>query len=338
MAAAELNPGLVKPELGQETQTTDPVLGVKKEQPKDKQARLESAYRDLYVYMLVPRSRHIPNHPDVARRAMCAYSTIRCGLQINEPLLEGSALVHHARNIAVNKVEVQADWVLFCDDDMLPAPSTLIELIDVAERNKLNVVTANTVMRTLPVSYASRMVEVAASGSIRLRQLHSSQFKEAQAAGKEYINPVVCGAGFLLLRAKVMDTLLTACLDAWDWVWEHETAFTEMNLSRGVVEAQRLRISGRRWENYNRDRGHMMFRYPYTQDMVTMYGEDIGISLFMYYVGIECALAHDILVPHVGEMPYSPSLLGYDDWRAVRVPEPEAEQDPIEVGRELGDD
>lgn len=313
---------------------TDPILHPPTETPADKLNRLESAYKGQYVYVLIPRGRHIPNEPDVARRSMMAYSTIKCGLQLNEPLLVGTALVHHSRNIAVNKVQVQADWVLFCDDDMMPGRTALVEMIDVAVRHNLDVVTANTVMRHLPVCYASRVIEETATGDVKLRQLHNYQFKAAQESGSPIVGPVACGAGFLLMRAEVMDRVLTACLDAHDWVWENRLAFEEMGVSRSVIEAQRQRIAARRWNVYNSGKGHMMFRYPYTPDMTTMFGEDIGISLFMYALGIRAHMAYDIVVPHMGDFPYSPTLLGYEDWKQVRVPESRDEAEMVNDGND----
>ena len=287
----------------------------------------------LKIDVLVPRDKVNYDTSTMSLWRMINYTQEKIGASFNVPPLPRSALVHEARNRAVNSVRDDADYILMVDDDMaVQYPETLVEMLEEMEKWELDVVTPLTCKRQFPILLAtSKLTDY--NGTLRSTPVSITEIMEAEEKGERLkpIKPVLGGGAFLLMKAKVLTAAMRAHLDARDWVLVHDEQFTRMGIGRGVVEQERRYISALRWQDYNLNKHHTLFNFPYNGDCTYLNGEDWQFTLFLYQLGFHTALLPTIMVEHVGEFPYSPRMFGITNWKDLVVPglkEQAAEQEP----------
>ena len=276
----------------------------------------------MKIDVLVPRDKVNYDTSTLSLWRMINYTQEKLGVSVSVPPLARSALVHEARNRAVNTVRDDADYILMVDDDMaVQYPETLVEMLEAMDKYKFDVVTPLTCKRSFPILLAtSKLTDY--NGTLRSTPVSITEIMEAEGKGEEIapITPVLGGGAFLLLKAKALTAAMRAHLDARDWVLEHDEQFTRMGLGRGVVEQERRFISEQRWQDYNLNKHHTLFHFPYNGDCTYLNGEDWQFTLFLYQLGFPTALLPGIMVEHMGEFPFSPRMFGITNWKDLVVP------------------
>lgn len=228
------------------------------------------------------------------------WTTTQSGVRVVRPPVNASALVDVARNRALMTIQDGSTHVLFCDDDMAPPPDALDKLLAVGKP----AVSALCTTRGIPVKLAANKLLVDAGGNAK-----TVPVLDKEITGR-IITPAVCGAAFLLLDISTVRALVEANLSARDWVWENAARFERMGVGRGTIEKERLRMEKLRREEYALGGGHTTFHFPYDDNGVLMYGEDIHLSLLLYRLGRPLSLHTGVHVQHIGEFPFGPQLLG----------------------------
>lgn len=291
----------------------------------------------MKIDILIPRDKVNYDTSTMSLWRMINYTQEKLGASVSVPPLVRSALVHEARNRAVNAVRDDADFILMVDDDMaVQYPETLVEMLEVMETRQLDVVTPLTCKRQFPILLAtSKLTDY--NGTLRSTPVSIEEIMEAEAKGEKLapITPVLGGGAFLLMRAKVLTAAIRAHLDARDWVLEHDEQFTRMGLGRGVVEQERRFIADLRWQDYNLNKHHTLFHFPYNGDCTYLNGEDWQFTLFLYQLGFHTTLLPQIMVEHVGEFPYSPRLFGITNWKDVVLMEPKTTKDEVKESEDV---
>jgi len=276
----------------------------------------------LKIDVLVPRDKVNYDTSTMSLWRMINYTQEKIGASFNVPPLARSALVHEARNRAVNMVRDDADYVLMVDDDMaVQYPETLVDMLEAMDTHGFDVVTPLTCKRSFPILLAtSKLTDY--NGTLRSTPVSITEIMAAENEGKDIapITPVLGGGAFLLMRARALTAAMRAHLDAKDWVLVHDEQFTRMGIGRGVVEQERRYISNQRWQDYNLNKHHTLFNFPYNGDCTYLNGEDWQFTLFHYQLGFPTALLPSIMVEHIGEFPFSPRMFGITHWKDLVVP------------------
>lgn len=243
-------------------------------------------------------------------------------VDITRPPLNRSAIVHHARNKAVNLIRDDVDYILLLDDDMATDdPRALLKLLELLESapERIGAITPLTCKRGFPIQLASSYLEDY-NGTLRASAVMPETVARVREAGGNILDPCLGGGGWMLLRAEAYQKALAAHLDARDWVFDHEVQLERMGVGRGTMTIERRRIAELRKQAYNATKHHTLFNHPYDSDCVHTHGEDWALSLFMFRLGIVTAIALDVQVQHCGMFPYSPQLLGIPHWKDLEVP------------------
>lgn len=282
--------------------------------------------------ILVPRDKVNYDTSTMSLWGAINYTREKVGADISVPPLVRSALVHEARNRAVNRVRDDADYVLMVDDDMaFQYPETIVEMLEEMDKWQLDVVTPLTCKRQFPIMLAtSKLTDY--NGTLRATPVDFNEILTAEREGRKInpVLPVLGGGACLLMKAKVLRAAIEAHLEAKDWVLIHDEQFTRMGLGRGVVEQERRYISELRWQDYNLTKHHTLFHFPYNGDCTYLNGEDWQFTLFLYQIGYRTALLPSIMIEHVGEFPFSPRMFGIKHWREMEIPKEElAAQSPV---------
>jgi len=277
----------------------------------------------MKIDLLVPRDKVNYDNSTLSLWAAVDYTRKKLGAEFNAPPLTRSALVHEARNRAVNHVRDDADYVLMVDDDMaFQNPESIVEMLEAMDKWDLQVVTPLTCKRQFPILLAtSKLTNY--NGTLRSTPISAMEIIKAmeETTGPlPPIYPVLGGGACLLMRAKVLRTAISAHLDARDWVFNHAEQFERMGIGKGVVTQERRFIANLRHQEYDRNKHHTLFNFPYNGDCTYLNGEDWQFTLFLYQLGIQTALLPSIMVEHVGEFPFSPRMLGIKHWRELELP------------------
>lgn len=228
------------------------------------------------------------------------WTTVQNGVRVVRPPVSSTALVDVARNRALMTILPDTTHVLFCDDDMAPPPDALDKLL-AADKPAISALCTT---RGIPVKLAANKLLVDAGGNAK-----TVPILDEELTGK-IITPAVCGAAFLLLEIFTVRALIESNLSARDWVWENTARLERMGVGRGTIERERLRMEQLRREEYALGGGHTTFHFPYDDNGVLMYGEDIHLSLLLYRLGKSLSLHTGVHVQHIGEFPFGPHLLG----------------------------
>jgi glycosyltransferase involved in cell wall biosynthesis len=299
------------------TAATDPLATGAPEQPPAKPIKAP-----IKLDIIVLRDRlYIPD-ADISLNNLVYTTKQERPVDITRPPLTRSALVHEARNKAINLIRDDVDYILLIDDDMATDdPRALLKMLEILEAapERIGALTPLTCKRGFPIQLASSYLEDY-NGTLRATAVMPETVQRARDAGSNILAPCLGGGAWLLMRAAAFQKTLAAHLEAKDWWFDHEVQFERMGVGKGVMTVERRRIAELRQQAYNINRHHTLFNHPYDSDCTYLHGEDWALSLFMFRLGIVTAIALDVQVQHCGLFPYSPQLVGIPHWKDLEVP------------------
>jgi glycosyltransferase involved in cell wall biosynthesis len=258
----------------------------------------------MKIDILCPRYRNPPLTALDALDDLAAH-TIAQGHDVRIPRLYGSALVHRARNIALTRIRKDADYVLFCDDDMAPERDALVRLLG----HGVPVVSALCTTRTIPPCIAAKAYdperdEFALIEDIRRDKLITGTFG--------------VGAAFLLIQRSALESVLEYHLSGRDWLELNRRQFDRLHVRSENREKERARIEAKRRANWEREGINRVFAFSVNGDELEC-GEDVHFSRLLMQLGIPVAIDTGCIVGHVGEFSYSAHLLGVTDPKELRI-------------------
>lgn len=198
----------------------------------------------------------------------------------------GNALIHSSRNRAMAATRTDADFVLFVDDDMLPPPEALLQLLG----HDLPVVSALCTTRFQPVRLAL---------SVWSPERNLFAVVRTVALGKVVKGPLCPGAAFLLVKREVIDAVIEDHLWGADWMRRNRATMDRMKVRTEHREQERSRIEKARRALWASDRYARVFDY-FVQDDERESGEDISFAKRLLDLGIETAVDAGLVVGHVG--------------------------------------
>lgn len=232
---------------------------------------------------------------------MCEY-TRQKGFDLKQPSLENASVVTWARNKACTKIRPDADFVLMCDDDMLPEPDHLVRLMN----HDMPAVSALTTSRgSFPPTISHKIYNKEKDAFYLVED-----FKE----NTVLVGPLGLGTGFLLLKREVIEKVREYWLSAQDWVDDNAASFKRMKVARPRIEIERKRMAALR-AKIDPPQLFELSRLPETQGVL---GEDIGFSRRLIMLGYDTAVDTTVQVGHIGDFAYGPWLLNTKSDRDVR--------------------
>lgn len=253
--------------------------------------------------VLIPAYRIGSRHAWNAIEYMIAW-TARAGHDIHAPFLTPGSVIHWSRNEALNASRKDADFILFCDDDMLPLRDAALKLME----RDVPLVSAFMVTKDIPCVVAGReyIEKEDAFGEIAWMK-----------PGKLITGKFALGMGFTLMKRWVFDQLLEYHLNAGDWLEQNRRMFDRLHIRTEAREAERERVAEKRRALYALKKTHRVFDFLVTENE-TQCGEDIAFSRNCMKLGIPTAIDTDCKVGHLGEFPYTPDNLEDDSHESVR--------------------
>lgn len=205
--------------------------------------------------------------------------------------VHGNALIHRSRNKALTSIREDADFALFIDDDMIPEPEALTNLVAL----DLPIVSALCTTRIPPVELAARLFDDQSKQFLQLRvmkpKLHTGKF--------------AVGMAFCLIRRDTISRLIADYLSAADWVDLRGREMDRLHVRAEKREQERKRKSEIRKVLYERDRYVRIFDFTVI-DSEEQLGEDIAVSYKMLRLGIDVSIDARVQVGHLGEYAYGP--------------------------------
>lgn len=218
----------------------------------------------------------------------------------------GSAQLDRARNLSLQKIRKDSDFVLFVDDDMIPVTGALNRLID----HDMPVVSALCVTRSLPPKIAAK------------RYVHES----GRYAALEHcpdntvmVGDYSVGAAFLLVKTAVIAQVIEFVLSGRDWLELNRKAHDRLKVRSENREAERRRIEADRRARYETEGMAPVFQFTLMDDSGPHISEDHHFCRLLHALGIPVAIDTGALVGHMGDFPYSPTQLGISHPSLVKV-------------------
>lgn len=225
----------------------------------------------------------------LAMQCMCRASE-RAGVTIRlRPY--GNAMIHLSRNMAISNLSPDATHALFLDDDMLPKPNALLELL-AADKP---VISALCTTRGEPITVVGKYYDPETDGFAQIHRVPLDKTVEGSLAP---------GAAFLLVKKEVIDQVIDYYLSAQDWLVENRRALDRLKVRSENREHERKRIEGERRKNFENDRAVRVFCHPVNEHEREL-GEDIAFARKLLHLGIPVCIAGATQVGHMGEHPYS---------------------------------
>jgi len=243
--------------------------------------------------------RRPPDGSVIAQQAMIAESR-RAGHEV-DLLITGNALVHASRNKAIAQARKDADFLLFCDDDMVPQPDALMRLM----AHSLPAVSGLFTTRVEPVRYTFKLWDPAAEQFVPPPDLE--HLPDGLLEGKWGL-----GAAFLLLSRAALDRVLEFWLSAEDWALDNRRLFDRLHVRSELREREKLRVSEARRLNFQTDGYLRLFDFP-VQPNERQLGEDLAFSRLMIRAGVGIAIDTDVVVGHMGDYAFGPFDIGYGE-------------------------
>lgn len=258
------------------------------------------------VDVLIPSYRSLNPHASQAIAGMIN-ATVEAGFDVKMPAVFASGVIHWTRNESINAIRPDADYVLMCDDDMLPEPDALKKLL----KRKLNAVSAHTVSRGIPVKISAKAYDA-----------ENDLFYAITAGFKEdhlYKGAFGVGTGFLLLKRSVIDAVKEFWLSAEDWVADHRKMFDRLNVHEDNICQERDVISAARRSVVKVGGRIGVFHFWTNTETGWEFGEDISFSRRLIQLGYEIGIDTGVSVGHIGDFPYGPWNIGETDPRKVKL-------------------
>lgn len=208
----------------------------------------------------------------------------------------GSALIEDSRNMATAKIRRDADFVLYCDDDMLPRPHCLEWLM------KLDAPLAAPLFTTRSEPVVITLKEWDAAEKVFKPVGFKDGFENKALKGNFAI-----GMALTLIRRDCLDTVREYVLSARDWMDEHRGMMDRLHVRSENREKERQRIEAIRREAWAADYTANIFRRERT-DRDDSYGEDISFGRRLMGCGIESVVdtRENNYVGHLGDYAYGP--------------------------------
>lgn len=250
--------------------------------------------RRIKVDVLITTYRGMQFEPYNATLKM-VNTTARDGrYDVRQPVLSKCGQIAWARNNALLEVRPDADFVLFCDDDMLPEPDHLIRLL---EHNVWIVSGLCTTRDEFPTTLCVKHYDKETDTFT-----HISDIK----LDKLVRGPVGVGAAFLLLSRDCLEFARNHFLEARDWADDMAPIFKRLGISDEIAEAERVRMSAKRRKNIAEKKlSPQVFQF-YQNDDGMMIGEDTSFCRRLIRAGHEIYVDTSVQVGHFGGFPYGP--------------------------------
>jgi glycosyltransferase involved in cell wall biosynthesis len=244
------------------------------------------------VDCLIPSYRTFNSNAYHALVAMMNHSRDE-GLDVHVPGLFSAGVIHWHRNTALTKVRKSADYIALIDDDMLPAPDSLVRLV----RREVPVISALTTTRQLPVklnvkAYDEEKDAIFLIEAVRPDTLISGKFG--------------VGAGFLLIHTWVLEKVLGQYLSARDWEMDNFSMLERLGVSPELRWKERDRIAATRQRNHRDGIQDLLFHYHLIHDLQIETGEDISFCRRILQLGIPVAVDTGVQVGHLADHPFGP--------------------------------
>lgn len=218
------------------------------------------------------------------------------GHDVYTPGLVGSAIIHWSRNKMINGLRADADFVLFCDDDMAPRRDALTRLMAL----DLPAVSGYcTTREEFPVRIAAQEYNREHDVFWQLDEIKPGAILKGD---------FMVGTAFLLLKKEVIDQSIEWYLDARDWLADNRKAFDRMHVRAKQREKERQFKSALRRAHYKKDGHHRAFDFA-TIANEWQIGEDATFCRNLLRMGIPVALDTTTTIAHIGWFPYSPANL-----------------------------
>lgn len=227
--------------------------------------------------------------PGCTREIMAAVSMCTRSGWRTQSEFYGHAILHQARNRAICQVE--ADYAVFIDDDMVPEPQAIVKLLSL----EAPVASAVCTTRGFPVQLCVRHYDHEKGAFYMMDQVPWD---------RPISGPFGVGAAFLALRRDVIEKLLNHYLTAQDWVLDNRLVHDRMCVRADRIERERKRKEERRRALFEKDKYARIFSFPVMDDEMEC-GEDIGLSTRLLQLGIDVTIDPTIRVGHKGDYVYS---------------------------------
>ncbi len=255
----------------------------------------------------MPRYRGQPPSAALAIEQMVA-ATVACGYDVRVPPVFGSANAARARNISLTRVRPDADYVLFCDDDMAPGQDALVRLV----AHGLPVVSGICTTREIPPRVACSVFDIEGDRFARMARIKMNRLVQPKQG-----EPLAAGAAFLLVQKPVLDRVIEYHLSAHDWLELNRRTLDRLSVRAERRENERKRIEEKRRALWESERLLKVFQFS-IEGNETERGEDYHFCRLLIALGVPLAIDTGCIVPHVGEFAYSVHLLGVERWEDVR--------------------
>lgn len=215
------------------------------------------------------------------------------GVDVFIPPVHASALVHKTRNMALNLIREDTDFVLFCDDDMGPASDSLLKLL----AHDVPVVSAFTSTRgEFPPKIAAK--EYIEEGD------YFNQIMDMK-RNKLIKGKFALGTGFLLLKREVIEQAREYYLSANDWLEDNRRTMDRMHVRKEQREAERARKEAIRRDLWQSEKHHRTFQFMVLDNEMEC-GEDTAFGRNLIRMGIDTYIDTGCVVAHFDWYPYSP--------------------------------
>jgi glycosyltransferase involved in cell wall biosynthesis len=243
------------------------------------------------IDILVATYRTFNSNAYACINAMVAY-TKHCGHDVAVPAIHGNAMVHRARNQALQPIREDADWVLMVDDDMAPERNALIRLLE----NDAEVVSALTTTRELPSKLTVTKYDPPADLFRPIIDYKPGSVLHGQFG---------VGTGFLAVRKGVIDQAAEWYLSGRDWLADNRLTFDRMHVRAEARETERQRIEEKRRKLFA-DKNYLRIFHYSVHDAQEEHGEDMTFSRNLIRMGVPITVDSRVQVGHIGDFPYGP--------------------------------
>lgn len=206
----------------------------------------------------------------------------------------GSALIDHARALAVAEMRADADAILFVDDDMVPPieRSVVKKLMDL----NVDVVAPLFTTRAEPVTLTVKKYD-RETDSLRA----VSELSEA-ADNKILTGDLAVGMAFTLIRREALQKVVEYHISARDWLDDNRPMFDRLRVRAENRETERKRVEEKRRADWRRNRSNNLFDRAYTAAGEKL-GEDIAFCRRLLRAGVHISLdcRLEMAVGHAGQ-------------------------------------
>ena len=255
----------------------------------------------MKVDVLIPRYKTLKEGAHNAIARMCAF-TKQQGVDLGEPILRASSLIEETRNMALDQTRKDVDYILFCDDDMVPEHDSLIRLLN----HKLPLVSALTTTKdVLPPTLSVRAYSEEDDRFVIIDQVKPD---------KVITGKLGVGAGFVLFSREVRDATVAEWREGRDWLADNEPMLRRLHVPAAKREKERQRVAEMR-------KGLGVAPQVFSRDTTRSghkLGEDISFCRRVLRLGFDVAVDTSTQVGHLGDFPYGPWNLGQNDFKEVR--------------------